>query len=121
MGKVRWALFFIVNHIPYACTGEKFSQTLRLTGVDRDMIITPTTLSSVFLPALLAAVEEKLTIFLREVSSVSLTYDRVKNKFFVITAHCMDSDWTVRRILLEVVNLEESETIEVLVSIIGIG
>src|SRR3989338_93515 len=120
IGKVRWALFFILNHIPCACAGKRFSQTLRSSGADSEMIVTPTTLSRLFLPAILAAVEERLREFLNHVNSISLTYDgwtdRVKNKFFVITAHCMDAQWQVRRILLDVVNLEESATIEALES-----
>lgn len=116
--KFRWALFFILEHIPYTSAGERFAQTFKLTGGDPHKLITPTTLSKVFLPALLAAVEERLVDFLKNIRSVSITYDgwtdKAKNKFVVVTAHCLDrrdDKWKTRRLLLEAIFFDESATI----------
>ena len=116
--KFRWALFFILEHIPYSSAGDRFSHTYKLTGGDSQGVITPTTLSKVFLPALLAAVEEKMRLFFTQVNSVALTYDgwtdKQKQKFVIVTAHSVDKEWKVRRILLETIHLEESATIPIL-------
>ena len=122
--KLRWALFFIVNHIPYSCAGRLFAEILQETcRIDRSQHITPRTLKSVYLPALFRAVQQKLVSSLSEVSFVSLTYDGwtdIQNrKYLISTIHFVASDWTARRALLEVTPVEQSATIPLLRKLIS--